>query len=183
MRVDNKFLASKLRDGDSEAYKFLYDSYYVMLCRYSYRIVKEYDTAESIVSDLLLHLWESRTTLVLHPPIRNYLIKAVRNRSLNHLALKRNKVEVDIGNYHLHTIEQQSSQDPLDAIINEELEKRIKYAIGKLPKVCRKVFIMSRYEGVAHAQIAEQLEISENTVKYHIKRALLELKTELKNFK
>ena len=56
-------------------------------------MLKDKIQAESIVSDVIFHLWEIRENLELVPPLRNYLIIAVRNKCLNYLALKQQEVE------------------------------------------------------------------------------------------
>ena len=57
-------------------------------------MLKDKIQAESIVSDVIFHLWEIRENLELVPPLRNYLIIAVRNKCLNYLALKQQEVEI-----------------------------------------------------------------------------------------
>ena len=89
--VDEKIIIKKLKAGDNEAYKYLYDYHYVALCKLSYYMLKDKIQAESIVSDVIFHLWEIRENLELVPPLRNYLIIAVRNKCLNYLALKNKK--------------------------------------------------------------------------------------------
>ena len=61
----------------TEAYKYLYDYHYVALCKLSYYMLKDKIQAESIVSDVIFHLWEIRENLEFVPPLRNYLIIAV----------------------------------------------------------------------------------------------------------
>ena len=66
-----------------------------------------------------------------------------------------------------------------DPAMVKELEEEIHHAIRNLPEVCRKVFIKSRFEGKKYEEIATELNISVNTVKYHIKSALSSLHSEL----
>ena len=94
--VDEKIIIKKLKAGDNEAYKYLYDYHYVALCKLSYYMLKDKIQAESIVSDVIFHLWEIRENLELVPPLRNYLIIAVRNKCLNYLALKQQEVEAPL---------------------------------------------------------------------------------------
>ena len=63
--------------------------------------------------------------------------------------------------------------------MEQELEGEIMKAIDRLPEECRRVFRMSRFEERKYEEIARQLEISVNTVKYHIKRALTLLHEDL----
>ena len=81
--VDEKIIIKKLKAGDNDAYNYLYDYHYVALSKLSYYMLKDKAQAESIVSDVIFHLWEIRENLELIPPLRNYLIIAVRNKCLN----------------------------------------------------------------------------------------------------
>ena len=55
-------------------------------------------------------------------------------------------------------------------------------AIAALPSECRRVFEMSRFMGKKHAEIAAELGISVNTVKYHIRNALKLLSRDLEKY-
>ena len=72
-----------------------------------------------------------------------------------------------------------SDDYPLGSLLEHELEEEIHHAIRNLPEVCRKVFIKSRFEGKKYEEIATELNISVNIVKYHIKSALSSLHSEL----
>lgn len=70
-------------------------------------------------------------------------------------------------------------EDIFERYVMEELEAMISEKIALLPEECQKVFYLSRYENKSYAEIAEELNISINTVKYHIKNALSTLRKEL----
>ena len=184
--VDEKIIIKKLKAGDNEAYKYLYDFHYVALCKFSYYILKDKTQAESIVSDVIFHLWEIRDNLELIPPLRNYLITAVRNKCLNYLALKQQEVEIRFSSIEQGGIQLQNiipdNQQPLGILLKQELENKIQEAIDKLPPVCKQVFTMSRFREMSYEEISKELGISINTVKYHIKSALVILKKELGTF-
>ncbi|WP_288507830.1 sigma-70 family RNA polymerase sigma factor [uncultured Bacteroides sp.] len=67
-------------------------------------------------------------------------------------------------------------------MVSQELEEQIQQIINGLSEECRKVFILSRYEGKSHQEIAAELGISVNTVKYHIKNALNALREDLTDY-
>lgn len=184
--IDEKDIIKKLKEGDNEAYKYLYDYHYVALCKLSYYMLKDKMQAESIVSDVIFHLWEVRQNLELNPPLRNYLIIAVRNKCLNYLALKQQEVEIRFSAMEREGIQLQNilpdNQQPLGTLLKKELEDKIQEAILKLPPACKQVFTMSRFQEMSYEQISLKLGISINTVKYHIKSALAILKRELESF-
>ena len=69
-----------------------------------------------------------------------------------------------------------------EQIILSELEDKIEDIIREMPEECRKVFLLSRYGDKSYAEIADELNISVNTVKYHIKKAISLLREELKDY-
>lgn len=74
--VDEKIIIKKLKAGDNEAYKYLYDYHYVALCKLSYYMLKDKIQAESIVSDVIFHLWEIRENLGFEPTTLTAYISA-----------------------------------------------------------------------------------------------------------
>ena len=64
----------------------------------------------------------------------------------------------------------------------EELTKRIKEAIDKLPESYRESFVMHRFQNMSYKEIGTQLGISHKTVDYRIQQALKLLRIELKDY-
>ena len=184
--IDEKHIIKKLKAGDNEAYKYIYDYHYVALCKLSYYLLKDRVQAESIVNDVIFHLWEVRDKLELVPPLRSYLIVAVRNKCLNYLALKQQETEIRFSAMERAGIQLQNivsdNVHPLGNLLKEELESKIHESINKLPPACKQVFTMSRFREMSYKEISCELGISVNTVKYHINSALVILKKELGTF-
>ena len=67
-------------------------------------------------------------------------------------------------------------------MIVAELEQKIREAIDHLPLERRKVFILSRYEGLTYIQIAGKLGISVKTVENQMGKALKSLREELSDY-
>ena len=70
----------------------------------------------------------------------------------------------------------------LDSLTYKELYTKITEAIDALPTDCKRIFKMSRFDGMKYAEIAGQLQISVKTVETQISRALLKLRRELREF-
>lgn len=181
--INEKLIIERLKEGDNQAYKYIYENHYVALCKVSYYFLKDKLLAEGIVNDVILHLWEIREDLSVDIPLRRYLIQAVRNKSINYLALIQNEMEIQFSVMERGGIQLQNripdAQHPLGSLLEKELEHKIKEAIDGLPADCKRVFKMSRFEEMSYEQISKELEISINTVKYHIKNALSTLRDQL----
>jgi len=63
-----------------------------------------------------------------------------------------------------------------------ELQKMIDQAINKLPTERKKIFLMSREDGLKYKEIAEELNISIKTVENQMGKALSTLRTELSDY-
>jgi len=142
--------------------------------------------AESLVGDVIFHIWENRQKLQINTSLQAYLVKAVQNRCLDyleHLQVRR-KAEQELA-LQLEIQQQNYLADfdyPLTRIMSQELDESITKAINALPDECREVFRLSRMEELSYAEIAARQGISVNTVKYHLKNALASLREQLKEF-
>ncbi len=182
MDYSEKLVINGLKAGDQEAYKYIYDTHYQMLCYIADRYVHDHFTAETIVGDTIFKVWEKRESIDINTSLRSYLSQSVRHACTDWLRSKRQRYEIamsqladsqqtDIGNA--------SSPSPLTDMMDSELEERVDAAISALPTECRRVFEMSRFMGKKHAEIAGELGISVSTVKYHIGNALRLLSRDL----
>lgn len=185
---EEELLIEKLRKGDEKAFRLLYDRHYVLLCRFANQILNNAALAEEVVDDVIFYLWEHRQEVEIHYSIRAYLMRAVRNRCLNELQSQNHREEVRLSSF----LSPESmdfldflfvdDKQPLGALLEQELEEELKRSINELPLECRRVFCKSRFEQKKYEEIAGELGISVNTVKYHIKNALALLQKRLGSY-
>ena len=183
MEETEALLVRQLKDGVEAAYKYLYDRHYQILCHVAAQYVKDDFLAETIVGDVIFHLWEVREQVDINTSIRQYLMTSVRNRCLDYLKSQHCQREVPMEENGLHdfpVLQYVKDDDyPLGRLLEKELEGEIMSAIDRLPEDCQKVFRLSRFEQLKYDEIAQRLNISVNTVKYHIKHALALLHEDL----
>lgn len=181
MEQTELLIVEQLKEGKERAYKFLYDQHYQILCHVAAQYVHDDFLAETIVGDVIFHLWEIRESLEITTSIRSYLMTSVRNRCLDYLKSQSHRKEVPKPGLQdfpvLYYIK--GGDYPLGRLLESELEQEIMKAIGRLPEECQRVFRLSRFEEKKYEEIARELNISVNTVKYHIKRALALLHEDL----
>jgi RNA polymerase sigma-70 factor (ECF subfamily) len=186
MNCSDTDIITGLKQGSNWAYKQLYDHHYVALCKVALTFLSDHFLAQTIVDDLIVNLYEKRESLNISSSLRAYLIRSVRNRCLNYLQLKCETQEVkfstmDIFNHWLLT-SLDANDYPLGKLIEKELEQKINESIERLSPKCRKVFKKSRFEDKKYEEIAEEMNISVNAVKYHIKNALQILRKDLDKY-
>lgn len=175
MDYSEKLVVNGLRKGDTKAFKYLYDTHYQVLCHFASRYLRDDDLAESVVGDVMFHLWENHERIEVEVSLRSYLIRCVRNSCLDHLRKNREKYEIAteaIPPSSDETMVTGNGEQPLGQLLDKELAEKLDEAIAALPLECRTGFELSRFAGKKHAEIALELGISVNTVKYHIKHAL-----------
>ena len=149
----------------------LFLSYHPLLVRMAFRYLRDMDEAEEAVQEVFVNVWHRRASLTLDDSLRSYLIRSVRNRSLN--LLERRKDSQNIPD-HLAGPE----GDWLGESTAEQRARlaRIYQAIDQLPSKCREIFLLSREEGLEYQEIAEFLGVSVKTVETQIGIALRKLR-------
>ena len=168
---------SRLKDGDLAAFESLYKTYYAVLCKLAKTITHSHELAEEIVDDLFFYLWDNHGQLQVES-LQAYLFRSIRNNSEK--AFRKGRVTDSIDNTLLCLHEYLSDpEQPLGWLLEEEMKNTAKKAVDELPTECRQVFELSRYEGKKYSEIAQELGISVNTVKYHIKNAIKTLSSRL----
>ena len=173
----NKDIWQQIQQGDKKAFEFIFRSYYSMLCSYAYDIISDYDQAREIVQDVFVRLWENRSLIEINSSIKSYFFRSVNNHCINYLKhnamIKRQKE-----NYQREIIEKSDlisgydEEYTLDSILYDGIEDDVNEAISQLPDQCRHIFLLSRFEHLSYEKIASQNNISINTVKTQLRRAL-----------
>lgn len=171
----------RLNRGDIEAFNEIYHAYYVYLSSIAVYYVHNRHEATSIVNDVFVSFWEKREAIKF-PPI-SYLRKAVQNKSVSYIRSKYfkesllldsdEKVWSWVENFIL------SSDAPLKALEQSEIDRIIHEKIQKLPPACREIFSSRLYEGKSYDEIAKERNIRVSTVRVQVKRALDKLSLDL----
>lgn len=162
-----------------EGFEMLFNDYYESLVAYACSFVDEYDAAEELVQEVYFKLWTQRDKVNIKSTVKGYLYSMVRNASLN--LIKHLKITEEYKSYNKLSIEQ-FEQQVSDAAELSDLQYKIKRSINALPLQRKKIFLMSRYDGLKYQQIADELGISIRTVEKQMSAALKFMRTELGEF-
>jgi RNA polymerase sigma-70 factor (ECF subfamily) len=157
-----------LKKQELQDFEEIFNANYSILCKQVSRITRDVEAAEDIVQEVFVNFWESHQTNVENP--QAYLYKVCINKALDFISVNNRRREInDKFIYPSHPTETRSLDQDMEF---QELERQVLSIIESLPPMCRKVFLLSRYEEMSHKEIAAFLEISPNTVDNHIKKAL-----------
>lgn len=169
--MDELELLSQLRGaepGAEAAFDALFRASYEWLVRFAGALVREQAVAEEVVQDVFFELWRRRGSIEFVGSPNAYLVRAVRNRALNHLR-------------HVKVAQRRAAESPLELASSSsasgelegaELDAAIRETLASLPPRCNEVFRLSREEGLKYSEIAERLGLSVKTVEAHMARAL-----------
>ena len=182
MDLSESLIIRELKEGNEHAYRYVFDAHYDVLCVIASRYLHDDFLAESVVGDVIFHLWETRENIDIQTSLRQYLVRSVRNRCLDYLKSRQFRHEQTLSTLpdDSRLLERSASHDhPLGYLLEKEFEQTINDVIEGLPADCRRIFKMSRFDGKKNTEIAQELGISVNTVKYHMKQALRLLQQQL----
>lgn len=159
---------------DSTAFRHLYGAYYKRLVSYSFALSHDNDSAEDIVQDTFSALLVKRVPFPSVQALEFYLFSAVRNATIS--AARHNNVVADYVHDPRNRADNAEIMD--DEIFGEDIYEQLFHAIDELPPRAREIFLM-RCEGKSNREISENLGLSGDTVKTHVKRGLATLRAKL----
>lgn len=163
------FIQKAFAENPRMGLELLFRRYYQPLYSHATRLVYSADIAADIVSDVFLNFWQKEAYRNVQSSYRAYLMMSVRYAAFAHLRREFNVDSLDSTGA-LDVPTPTLSADQIMAY--DELYLQIDQAIRALPTQNQRVFMLSRFEGKSHGEIAQLLNISPKTVEVHIHKAL-----------
>lgn len=159
-----------------EQFKLIYESYAAKVYNFAKSIVSDTDTAQDIVSEVFLRLWQHKAGLALVSDMSSYLFRITRNVIFDMMRSKTvERKFVEDAKKRQEVLDDSVS----DAVDMEELNEVILNVVRQMPAQRRRVFLLSRLYGISNRNIAESLGLNIRTVENHISCVLSALRTEL----
>lgn len=167
--LNDEYLLSRLKDGDTYALGVLYKRYASHVYCFAKNIFSNEDKAADITQSIFLKLWTKKSSIPNVNNLKAYLFKMTRNAIFDSLDRKR---ESQLEDSHTKTIMSNLQTE----IESREVLTIVRLKIMSMPVQRKKIFLMSRFRGLSHKEIASTLNLSEKSVEYHITKANEELK-------
>ena len=172
--MNKRKLIIGLRRGDHDSYEALFKLYYVKFVNFADAIIKDRNAAKDIVQDAFIKIWANRLKLDETQSLENYIYVIVKRLVLNYIRDHRPSESLESEAVQMVQSMPWGGQELV--VIANETSSKIRAAVSKMPTQRRKVFVMSRYQGMSNSQIAQTLQISVKTVERHMTLALSELR-------
>ena len=180
MTADERDLVTRLKHGDNDALKTLFERYQPLLYKTLLYRAGDAQLSQDLVQDSFLKVWTRRETLKPDLPFFPLLVKIGRNLLQDHFK------HLQVRSKHQETVRFVTERDVVqpDATLKQKLlEAKIReVATTKLATRCREVFALSRAGGLKNDQIAATLGISKKTVENQLSQALKVLRKHLQDF-
>jgi RNA polymerase sigma-70 factor (family 1) len=165
-----KELFARIAQGDEEAFNTLFHLYVPRLHMLIMKVTRSEGVAKDIIQEVFLYLWIDRESLAKVEVPQNWIFKMAYNRSYTWLA---RQMARDRKYSELRLQNPSESDDSLEHIVFlHETARLIHEATALLPEQARKIFQLSRENGLKAAAIATQLGISVQTVRNSLVRSV-----------
>ena len=159
---------------DQKKLEKLFKQYYRQMYRLATMLLHDDAESKDVVHDIFAHLLRDSQDLR-EDTAESYLLTSVRNRCLNVIRSRQIQERVE----HLYLLDLDTNITPTERLA-EELEALYKGIDQLEPPVCRDIIMQHFRDGITFKEIANRLGVSETTVYKHLRRALNQLRTQLK---
>lgn len=164
-----------LRAGSEVVFEQLYNRYWAKLFSVAYNYTRSRETAQEIVQEVFVGIWQHRSTLKIESSLKAYLLGAVRYKVYDYYDKQA------VRERHTQYLVQQSHKASFteEEVYFNELQAMLTQEIEALPETTRRVFVLSRFDDFSVSQIARELHLSGKAVEYHLTKALKHLRFRL----
>jgi RNA polymerase sigma-70 factor (ECF subfamily) len=172
---DDKELMVALKEGSIRAFDAVYYKYARKLFAFSLKFLHDRTETEDLIQKVFTLIWERKEHLKPDRSLEGYLFKIVRNEIYDMLKLR--IIREHYCDYILNATDSDGEELEKKKLIEQVFE-----LVDRLPEQRARIFRLSKEEGLSYREIAEKLNISENTVDTQIRHSLNFLRKELINF-
>jgi len=166
---DEISLLSAVAKGDESAFRQLFEQHWDNIYGVAFAFTKSPVIAEEMAQDVFVKIWLKREDLPQVKKFSDYLFIIARNHIFSAL---RKKLHEQPFSDHLLNYFQDTSNTPDSQLLFRETEQLLQKAIEQLSPQQHLIYCLSREQGLNQEEIAAKLDISKNTVKSHMSKAL-----------
>ena len=176
--ISDKQLAGQIKKGQTYAFDQLFDRYSQPLYRFSKSLLKNHEDAEEVVQEVFFRIWKKRDELNERRSFQSFLFSIAYNLIVDQF---RQRVKDQKYEQFLIKQAQQNYLNPGNELEYKELKKQVNKAITELPEQRKKIYQLSRKDGLCYKEIASRLNIKSKTVENQLNLALKHIRKRLGN--
>jgi RNA polymerase sigma-70 factor, ECF subfamily len=179
--VDDTELIQNVLNGNQRDFERLVEKHQSTVFRIAIGLLHNKEDAEEIVQDVFIKVYKSLSSFDAKAAFSTWLYRVTVNASLNVLRKKkRQKLWIELSDI----LQLRSKEKQADTLLTEQTDNALIYqAMNELPAMQRVAFVLSKYEELPQARVAEIMHLSTGAVEQLIYRAKRNLEQKLeKNF-
>jgi RNA polymerase sigma-70 factor (ECF subfamily) len=167
LQYDDHYCLLKMSGGDEHSFNLIFERYRNQLFAYLFKVTKSRETAEEIVLDVFIKLWHGREAATEIENLEAFLFRVAHNKAIDFFrAAKRNPtMQQEIWDLITEAISNETADKKL---LDKNLEDLVQSAVDQLSPQRRKVYYLRNSEDLSYGEIAQQLNLSSNTVRNHL---------------
>jgi len=166
-----------LREGNHKAFEKIFVAYYNKTKAFIFGYIKSEADAEELTEDLFVDLWQNRQSVDTARSFNSYVHTIARNAAIDFL---RRKFVQDT--YTSQTQHSTCSSTSEEELIAKELGLLIDDIVDQMPEQRKKIYMLSRNDGLSNTEIAAQLNTTKRNVETQLSLALKEIRKAISFF-
>ena len=167
-------LMGLVQAGDYSPAAVLFDRYSTRIYNFAYRFLRNSEAAEDATQEVFVKMMKHAHQFNGEAKLSTWLFSITANLCRDHLRKSDNKAKDDEDA--LLTMAAPAEYSPEHVLETRETERRVRDALQKLTSEQREAILLSRYQGLSYAEIAQISGCSEGAVKTRVFRAMETLK-------
>ncbi|MEP7376791.1 MAG: RNA polymerase sigma-70 factor [Chitinophagaceae bacterium] len=177
--LNEKELFSQMARGSEAAFTEIFEHYSQRIYSFVLKKTKSETMAEDVVQDVFMNLWAKREKITEVNNFESYIYMMATNKTFDHLkkiATDSRKIETLYAR-----MKEMREGNAIDEMMDiKEGQAMINEAVAQLPAQRKKIYLMSRQQGMNYDEIADELNISRNTVSNQLVDALKYIREHVK---
>jgi RNA polymerase sigma-70 factor (ECF subfamily) len=171
LKIEKK-VVEQFKAGNEMAFELIFHRSKGKLKGFLKKVLPRGEDEESLMQEVYVSLWMNRRSIETDRNLETYLFSIARNRVIDVMRKRFHQQQYLENLYKQLNDEPDNSLDTLAIVEYAELEKQIFSLIEALPEKRKLIFKLNKLEGLSYKEIAQRLNISENTVDTQIRSAL-----------
>lgn len=169
----NVELSLKISEGDEQAFSVFFNHHYPLVRPFVIRFFKDQDQIEDAMQEVFIRVWLNRDKL---PAIEN--VVAWLRTITSHVCINALRKDITREMHYKQSADFSANTPttPAESFLASEIRKLVSQAVEKMPPARRRIYLLSRAEGLKPVEIAAELSLSVNTVRNVLVSALKEIR-------